>query len=68
MVYQQFRQQRRRQHMQTELVPGDEVFTVGGLIGTVDRVEGNQLVLRIGDNVSVRVLRSAIGGKYQKPQ
>lgn len=65
MWYQQSRQQKGRRQLQQSLSPGDRVVTVGGLIGTVDQVKDTQVVLKLSDNVKVRVLKSAIGSKYQ---
>ncbi len=64
---QQSRQQKKRQKLQADLHVGEEVYTVGGLIGTVVSVDNNKLTLKLSDNVVVPVLRSAIGGKYQRP-
>ncbi|MCY0880204.1 MAG: preprotein translocase subunit YajC [Firmicutes bacterium] len=66
MFWQQSRQQRARREVQNSVAKGDRVVTVGGVIGTVEEVDGNELTLRIADGVKIRVLKSAIGGKYQK--
>jgi preprotein translocase subunit YajC len=44
------------------LKKGDKVLTTGGLYGEVVSVEPASLVLKIADNVKVRVARSAIAG------
>ncbi len=44
------------------LKKGDRVLTSGGLLGEVHAVEGSVLVLKIADNVKVRVLKSAVSG------
>ncbi len=41
---------------------GDKVVTNGGLFGEVVKADGPVLVLKIADNVRVRVRRSAIAG------
>lgn len=41
---------------------GDRVITNGGLYGEVTGVEGATVMLRIADNVRVRVAKSAISG------
>lgn len=63
MFYQQSRQQKTRQRLQQSLVPGDRVVTVGGLIGTVEQVNDNQVELKLAENVIVRVVKTAIGQK-----
>jgi preprotein translocase subunit YajC len=44
------------------LKKGDKVLTTGGLYGEVTAVEGAVVMLRIADNVRVRVAKSAISG------
>ncbi len=44
------------------LSKGDKVVTNGGLLGEVVKADGPVLVLKIADNVRVRVRRSAIAG------
>ncbi|MCY0897948.1 MAG: preprotein translocase subunit YajC [Firmicutes bacterium] len=68
MFWQQSRQQRARREVQNSVAKGDRVVTVGGVIGTVEEVDNNELTLRIADGVKIRVLKSAIGGKYQEGQ
>jgi preprotein translocase subunit YajC len=44
------------------LKKGDKVVTTGGLFGEVASVEPTSLILKIADNVKVRVAKSAIAG------
>jgi preprotein translocase subunit YajC len=44
------------------LKKGDKVVTSGGLFGEVTAVEGPTVLLRIADNVRVRIAKSAITG------
>jgi preprotein translocase subunit YajC len=56
--------QRRRAAQHRRLVstmnPGDEILTVGGLLGRVTRVEEDEVGLEIARGVEVRVARRAI--------
>lgn len=63
---QQSRNQKNRQKLQSSLQKGDQVVTVGGMIGTVVQVEDKVLVLKISDDVRIKVLKTGIGGKYQE--
>ncbi len=63
MFMQQSRQQKRRKQLQSDVQLGEEVYTVGGLIGTVVSQTPDRLVLRLAENVEVPILRSAVGGK-----
>jgi preprotein translocase subunit YajC len=44
------------------LKKGDKVVTSGGLFGEVTAVDGPTVMLRIADNVRVRIAKSAITG------
>jgi preprotein translocase subunit YajC len=44
------------------LKKGDRVVTSGGIFGEVISVEGGTVMLRIADNVRVRVAKTAITG------
>ena len=46
----------------TNLKKGDKVVTNGGLYGEVAKVEGPVVLLKLADNVKVRVSRRAISG------
>ena len=56
--------QRRRAAAQRELLSGvavgDEIVTVGGLIGHVRSADGEELVLEIAPGTQVRVARRAV--------
>jgi preprotein translocase subunit YajC len=58
------RPQRRRQSqqvtMQENLGVGDEVVTAGGLYGTVERLDEDEVGIEIADGVVVRIARRAI--------
>jgi preprotein translocase subunit YajC len=60
------RPQRRRQgeqvRMQESLSVGDEVVTAGGLYGTVERLDEDEVAVEIADGVVVRIARRAIAG------
>ena len=54
--------QKRQQQMLSEIGPGDEVLTVGGIYGIVQEVdEDDDLIVEIADGIHVRIARRAIG-------
>ncbi len=65
MFWQQSRQQKNRRQLQSNIARGDEVVTVGGIIGTVEAISDDEVTLSVGNDVRIRVLRKAIGGKHQ---
>ena len=60
------RPQRRRQmdsqRLLNSLAMGQEVVTAGGLYGTITALDGDEVRLRIADDVEVRVAKRAIAG------
>lgn len=56
------RQRKALQQVIAALKKGDKVITSGGLYGEVVSAEGATVILKIADNVRVRVAKSAISG------
>ncbi|HEX4494173.1 MAG TPA: preprotein translocase subunit YajC [Thermoanaerobaculia bacterium] len=56
------RQRKALQQVVASLKKGDRILTSGGLYGEVTAVEGATVMLRIADNVRVRIAKSAITG------
>jgi len=61
--------QRRRRQQQAallgELAPGDEVLTLGGILGTVRELNEHEVVLEIAPETRVRVAKTAITGRIE---
>ena len=54
--------------MVSALKRGDEVITSGGVVGTVERILGDDKVdILISENVTVQVVQSTIQGLLNKP-
>lgn len=62
------KRQRAHQQMLEALKKGDKVVTSGGLLGEVVSVDDAVLVLKLSDNVRVRVTRAAVSGLQQESQ
>jgi len=62
------RQRKALAQMIENLKKGDKVITSGGLYGEVTAVDGPTVLLRIADNVRVRVAKSAISGLEGTPE
>ena len=61
MIRPQQKRQREAQKMQTELVPGTKVMLTSGIFGVVHETTDDYIVVEIAENVSIRVVRAAIG-------
>jgi preprotein translocase subunit YajC len=62
MIVPMRKRQKALQQLVENLKKGDRVITNGGLYGEVAGVTGATVVLKISDNVKVRVAKSAITG------
>ncbi len=66
----QIKKQKEQQIFSTELKKGDEVVTASGIIGQINKVEGNIVTLELDNKTFVRMFSSAISKEmteqYQK--
>ena len=62
------KRQKQHQVLLGALKRGDRVVTNGGLLGEIAAVEEKVVHLKLGDNVKVRVVKSAIAGLEGDPQ
>lgn len=60
LILPQQRRQKKVRSMLAALKSGDKVVTNGGIYGTVAGMDGDTVILRIADQVKIRVARSAI--------
>lgn len=60
MLWSQQKRNKQQKAMVDALQKGDEVATIGGMLGKVDKVGDNYLNLTIADNVVVQIQRSAV--------
>ena len=56
------KRQKALQNLIENLKKGDRVITNGGLYGTVAGVEDKAVILKVADNVKVKVSKSAVAG------
>ena len=53
-------QQKKRKEMLSSLKKGDRVVSIGGIYGMLKEVKDDVVVLRIADNVNVKMARGGI--------
>ncbi|WP_052466771.1 preprotein translocase subunit YajC [Mobilicoccus massiliensis] len=63
MILSQRRRQREVATMQSSLAAGDEILTVGGIVGRLTTVEGPLLGVEVSPGVVIRVDRRSISGR-----
>jgi len=53
-------QQKRRKEMLSSLQKGDRVVSIGGIYGMIKEIKDDTVILRIADNVNIKMARSGI--------
>jgi len=64
----QSKQQNEHKAFLDKLGKGDEVITAGGVVGKVDRVQGDLVFVEVASNVKLRVLKAQVSGPYKAPE
>jgi preprotein translocase subunit YajC len=62
LVRPQRNQARRQQELIRSLEVGDEIVSAGGLYGTINRIEDDDLIVEIAPQIEVRMARGAVAG------
>jgi len=67
VILPQSRQRKKVQAMLAAIKNGDKVVTNSGIYGTINGMDGDTIILKIADNVKIRIARAAIcaGGAPQ---
>jgi preprotein translocase subunit YajC len=60
VILPQQRQRKKTQLMLSELKNGDKVVTSGGIYGVINGIDGDTVILKIADQVKIRIARAAI--------
>ena len=61
VIMPQQRQRKKVQEMLGAIKNGDKVITTSGIYGTINGMDGDTIILKIADNVKIRIARAAIG-------
>ena len=60
LILPQQRQRKKTQEMLGALKTGDKVITNAGIYGTINGLDGDTVILKIAEQVKIRIARSAI--------
>jgi preprotein translocase subunit YajC len=60
LILPQQRQRKKMQQMLAALKTGDKVITNSGMYGTIAGIDGDTVILKIADQVKIRMARSAV--------
>lgn len=68
LIRPQQKKMKAHREMVSSLKRGDKVLTSGGIIGTIVKLEDNELLVEIAKDVRVRVARGMISDLLSKPE
>ena len=60
VILPQQRQRKKVQEMLSAVKNGDKVITTSGIYGTINGMDGDTIILKIADQVKIRISRAAI--------
>lgn len=60
VIMPQSRQRKKVQEMLGAVKNGDKVITTSGIYGTINGIDGDTFILKVADNVKIRIARAAI--------
>ena len=66
IIIPQQRTEKKRQAMLASIEKGDKVITIGGIIGTVNKVDEKFVILKVSQDTNIKFDRSAIKGILEK--
>ncbi len=61
----QQKQQRQRQEMLSQLQKGDQIITVGGIYGEITALHDDIVMLKVAEDVEIKMNRSGVGSVVQ---
>ena len=62
----QFKRQKSQKELMSNLNKGDEVVTIGGMIGTLTKVDDDFVKIQLTGNVEIRMQKSAVQATLPK--
>ena len=62
LIRPQSKQRKERTDMLSNIKVGDDIYTIGGILGEITRIKEKTVWLRVSDKVEIEVLKSSIGG------
>lgn len=66
MVRPQRRKQKEHETLVQELQKGDRVITAGGIYGTIDSINEDNIVIKVESGATIRVSRGSVAGRREK--
>ncbi|MBS3983650.1 MAG: preprotein translocase subunit YajC [Dethiobacter sp.] len=60
IVRPQTQQQKKRKELLSSLREGDKIRTISGVYASIEKIEGDELTVKVADNVRIRLARFGV--------
>ncbi|TET54903.1 MAG: preprotein translocase subunit YajC [Actinobacteria bacterium] len=68
LIRPQMRRQKQRSELIASIRKGDEVITVGGLIGRITQMDDDIIMLEVSKDVTIKMSKSSVAKKITKEE
>lgn len=68
LILPQSRYEKKRKEMLANLKKGDRIVTTGGIIGVIQKIDGDVVTLKIAENVNIKIEKQAVRGVLESSQ
>lgn len=65
LILPQKKQEKQRKALLDSLAVGDEIITIGGMVGKISFLDDKTVKIKVADDVEVKFMRSAVGRKFE---
>lgn len=65
LILPQKKQEKQRKALLDSLAVGDEIITIGGMVGKISFLDEKTVKIKVADDVEVKFMRSAVGRKFE---
>ena len=62
LIRPQRKQRKEKESMMSNLTVGAEIYTIGGILGTITRIKERTVWIRVSVDTEIEILKSSIGG------
>lgn len=66
LIRPQRKQKQEKNKLMSTLSVGDEIYSIGGILGTVTRVKDSTVWMRVSEKTEIELLKSSVGGLYKR--
>ncbi len=66
LIRPQKKREKEKKQMIESLKKGDKILTIGGIVGKVEQVKDDRVIIKVADKTNIEILKTAISGRMGK--